>query len=279
MMKKLLFLIILTLLFSRLTAQPFSLKSTGPTKAFHLNIYYGTEGKGAFVQYRGQQGIIPLKLKSRVLQSNAKDKTEPSKITYVWDELVGGKVTGSYGLTQEAEKLSKVWYIRNKDAKLFKLENAPEQEGDSGHDKYLLHGVLISFYHSTNELLSFRYPDGSAQSHHLPEFDLPDPVRQGILADYNFDGYDDVAFSIPDAGMGVYRTFSIYLYNPESKHFQQLAEPNDSKANCSGFCDVTLDRKNKLLMTSCRGAATWWKDAYRFTSGNKLVWLRSIKSQ
>jgi len=278
-MKKFLFLIILAMLFSRITAQPFSLKSTGLAKDFHLNIYYGTEGKGAFVQYRGQQGIIPLKLKSRVVQSNVKDKTGPSKITYVWDELVGGKLTGSYGLTQEAEKLSKVRYTRNRDAKLFKLENAPEQDGAIGKDKYLLHGVLISFYHSTNEQLSFSYPDGLVQNLQLPEFDLPDPVRQGIIADYNFDGYDDVAFSIPDAGMGVYRTFSIYLYNPKSKHFQQLAEPNDSKANCSGFCDVTLDKKNKLLMTSCRGAATWWKDAYCFASGNKLVWLRSIKSQ
>jgi len=278
-MKKLLSLIILAMLFSRVTAQPFSLKSTGSTKAFRLNIYYGTEGKGAFVQYRGQPGIIALKLKSRVVQGNAKDKAVPAKITYVWDELVGGKVTGSYGLTQEAEKLSKVWYVRNKDAQRFQLENAPEQEGDAARDKYLLHGVLISFYHSPDELLSFSYPDGSAQSRQLPAFDRPDPVRQGVIADYNFDGYDDVAFSIPDAGMGVYRTFSIYLYNPKSKHFQLLPEPNDSKASCSGFCDVTLDRKNKLLMTSCRGAATWWKDAYRFTGGNKLVWLRSIKSQ
>ena len=278
-MKKFLSLIILAMLFSRVDAQTFSLKSTAPAKAFHLNIYYGTEGKGAFVQYRGQQGIIPLKLKSRAVRGNVKDKLGPSKITYVWDELVGGKLTGSYGLTQEADKLSKVWYTRNKDARVFQLERESEQEGETGLDKYLLHGVLISFYHSPNGLLSFSYPDGLAQNLQLPEFDRPDPVRQGIIADYNFDGYDDVAFSIPDAGMGVYRTFTIYLYNPKSRHFQQLAEPNDTKASCSGFCDVTVDRKNKLLMTSCRGAATWWKDAYRFISGGKLVWVRSIKSQ
>ena len=278
-MKKLISLIILVMLFSRVDAQPFLLRSTGLAKPFHLDIYYGTEGKGAFVQYRGQQGLIPLKLKSRVLQAHAKDNTGTAKITYVWDELVGGKVTGSYGLTHEAEILSKIWYTRNKDGKQFSLENSPAQEGGDGKDKYLLHGTLIKFYHSTNDMLSFSYPDGSSQNLELPEFDLPDPARQGIIADYNFDGYDDVAFSFPDAGMGVYRTFSIYLYNPKSKRFQLLAEPNDSKANCSGFCDVTLDKKNKLLMTSCRGAATWWKDAYRFSQGNKLLWLRSIRSQ
>lgn len=42
------------------------------------------------------------------------------------------------------------------------------------------------------------------------------------IADYNFNGFDNVAFSIPDAGMGVYRTFSIYLYNPKSKRFNNF---------------------------------------------------------
>ncbi|ULT41228.1 hypothetical protein KRR40_42165 [Niabella defluvii] len=47
----------------------------------------------------------------------------------------------------------------------------------------------------------------------------PGGARQSYIADYNFDGYDDVAFSVADAGMGVYRQFTIYLYNPDTNSF------------------------------------------------------------
>jgi len=274
MIKNLITLIFLAFIFSGATAQPFLLKSTGGNKSFYLNIYYGTEGKGAFVQYRGQQGIIPLRLKSRISQG----KTVQSKITYVWDEVIKGKVTGTYGLTQEAEKISVVWYRNNKNQKRFQLEQSANKEDYAGVGKYVLHGVLISFRHTSNELLIFSYPDGRTKTSHLPGFDHPDPQRQGTIADYNFDGYDDVAFSLPDAGMGVYRTFSIYLYNPSTKRFNILAEPNAPKAKCSGFCDVTLDKKNKLLLTACRGAARWWNEVYKFSDNNTLTWVRSLEN-
>lgn len=275
MSKKRALFIALVMLFTKAAAQPFSLRSAGAGKSFQLNIYYGTEGKGAFVQYRGHQGIIPLKVKSRVVISDDK-KTGASRVAYVWDELVEGKTTGSYGLTQQGDNLSHVWYRRNKDSKQFSLENTDQQETI---DQYLLHDVLISFYHTTTEQLTFRYPDGSKQVSQLPGFDNPDPVRRAGIADYNFDGYDDVAFSIPDAGMGVYHTFSIFLYDPRSRRFQELAEPDDAGANCSRLCDVTLDKKNKRLFTSCRGGATWWKNVYRYTKGNKLVWVSSSKQE
>ncbi|TKC06648.1 hypothetical protein FA048_15700 [Pedobacter polaris] len=274
MLKKLPPMIVLVLLFSQAVAQPFSLRSTGEAKPFQLEIYFGTEGKGAVVQYRGQQGIIPLQLKSRTVQ----DKTGQSKVTYLWEEVVGGKVTGTYGLTQESEKVSGIWYKRNRDGKRFKLEHAPDQQGYERIGKYLLHGVLISFRYTTDNLLIFSYPDGSTKTSQLPSFDHPDPQRKGTIADYNFDGYDDVAFSIPDGGMGVYRTYSIYLYNRTSKQFQILAEPNAPKAKCTGFCDVTLDKKNKLFITACRGAATWWKDVYKFSHNNNLIWVSSAKA-
>ncbi|MET4140972.1 hypothetical protein [Pedobacter sp. UYP1] len=272
MIKKLIPVILLIFMFSVATAQPFLLKSTNAAKSFHLDIYYGTEGKGAFIKYRGQQGIISLKLKSRVSQG---EKGQP-KIIYVWDEVIKGKVTGTYGLTQETGKISEVWY-RNNDKKTFQLEHVPDQEEYAGIGKYLLHGVLISFHHTSAELLTFNYSDGSIKNSQLPGFDHPDPQRQGTIADYNFDGYDDLAFSIPDAGMGVYRTFSVYLYNPSTKRFDLLPEPNASRAKCSGLCEVTLDKKNKLFITACRGAATWWKDVYKLSPYNTLIWVSSSK--
>jgi hypothetical protein len=273
MLKKLPFLMVLILLFFQAAAQPFSLKSTNGAKPFSLDIYFGTEGKGAFVHYRGRQGIISLRLKTR----SSHGSLAVPKVTYVWDEVIGGKTTGSYGLTQEAGRLSGIWYKRSKDGKQFQLEQVIATGDEARIDKYLLHGVLISFRHTSDNLLIFSYSDGSTKTSPLPGFDYPDPRRLGTIADYNFDGFDDVAFSIPDEGMGIYRTFSIYLYNPKSKRFQLLAEPNAPQGKCSGLCDVTLDKKNKLLMSSCRGGATWWTDVYRYSNSSKLIWVKSSK--
>jgi hypothetical protein len=273
-------IMVLLMTYDRATAQPFLLTSVDEVKAFRLKIYYGTDGKGAFVQYQGHQEAVSLKLKNRAEQGSKKDNDMPLRVTYVWDELVGGKVTGSYGLTQDADKLSDVWYRRNKDGKHFRLASVANQPGSNkGVDKYLLHGVLITFYHTTDQRLTFSYHDAGTQTLQLPGFDHPDPLRTGSIADYNFDGYDDVAFSIPDAGMGVYRTFNIFLYDSKTKRFQELAEPGDPRSNCSGLCNVRLDPKSKLLFTSCRGAATWWKDVYKFSKWNKLVWVSSEKQQ
>ena len=274
MIKKLLPILVLTLLYYSATAQPFLLKSTTGNKPFSLDIYYGTEGKGAFVQYRGQEDIIPLRLKSHT----SKGKVGQTTTSYVWDEVIKGVVTGSYGVTQQADKLSGLWYKNNNSQKRFLLVHDTTREDYGGVGKYLLHGTLISFHHTAEELLSFNYADGSTKSSHLPEFDSPDPQRKATIADYNFDGYDDLAFSIPDAGMGVYHYFSIYLYNPATKRFDKLAEPDAPQASCSGLCDVTLDKKNKLLLTACRGAARWWNDVYKFSGKNKLIWVCSGKT-
>lgn len=273
MIKNLLRIIFLVFLFSDTNAQPFLLKSTKGVKPFQLDIYYGTTGMGAFVQYRGQQDVIALRLKSRV----ESEKAGQTKIVYVWDEVIKGNVTGTYGLTQQEKKISGAWYKSNKNGKQFLLEQTGDEQYEPGMDKYLLHGILISFYHTADQRLSFHNAAGHSKTVQLPGFDHPDPQRRGTIADYNFDGYQDVAFSLPDAGMGVYRNFSIYLYNPSTKHFNLLTAPNSQKAKCSELSDVAIDKKNKLLSTGCRGAATWWKDFYRFSPTNQLIWVRSEK--
>lgn len=264
----------LALIGGGLKAQPFLLKSSRGGQPFLLNIYYGTDGKGAYVKYLGQQGIIPLRLKSR----RAQGKSPAVQLTYVWDEVLNGKMTGTYQLSQQGNVIAAAAYFRNKDQKLFKLEQVKNPEADEEKAGYLLHGTLISFSNGMDDRLMFRYPGKLTQTERLPGFDSPHPQRKGTIADYNFDGYDDVAFSIPDAGMGVYRTFTIYLYNPVSKRFEQLAEPQDPRAKCSGFCDVTLDRQHKWLITACRGGASWWKNVYQYTGAKQLSLVSSKKA-
>ncbi|SFA39661.1 hypothetical protein SAMN04488511_101495 [Pedobacter suwonensis] len=274
MIKTLKLIMALALMSVGVKSQPFLLKSGTGAKPFLMNIYYGTGGKGAYVKYLGQQGVIPLLLKSRKTQGEA----PAVQLTYVWDEVLDGKVTGTYQLSEQSNQVSAALYIRNKDQKRFKLEQVKNPEADAEKAGYLLHGTLISFSKGMDDRLTFRYPDKLTKTARLPGFDSPDPQRKGTIADYNFDGYDDVAFSIPDAGMGVYRTFTIYLYNPVSKRFEQLAEPQDPRAKCTGFCDVTLDQKNKRFITACRGGASWWTNVYQYQSRNRLVWLSSRKA-
>lgn len=258
----------------QLMAQPFLLKSqTKPY--FSLKIYYGSTGKGAFVQYSGQKGIIPLRVKSYKRDSADREYGQPDEQVYVWDEIVDGKVSGTYSLREGLRYIKDAWYLRGRDNRKFDLEEPEEKEEYDGVGKYLLHGILIEFNHFYNDTLIFRYPNKTVSLLILPEIVQPGGARQSHIADYNFDGYDDVAFSVADAGMGVYQQYTIYLYNPKYQQFYLLPQPEYyEKAKCSCLCNVAVDKKKKALRTSCRGGARWWQDLWSFKNG-KLVWISS----
>ncbi len=269
--------LLLLILYSGLTqlkAQPFLLKSqTKPS--FSLKVYYGSKGNGAFVQYSGQKGIIPLQLKSYKRDSADRDYGQPDEEVYVWNEIVNGKVSGTYSLREGLRYITDAWYLRGRDNRKFDLEQPEEKEAYDGVGKYLLHGTLIEFNHFYNDTLIFRYPNKTVSVLILPEIIQPGGARQSHIADYNFDGYDDVGFSVADAGMGVYQQYTIYLYHPKYQQFYQLQEPEYSeKVKCSCLCDVAVDETKKEITTSCRGGARWWHDVWRFKN-SKLVWVRS----
>lgn len=255
-------------------AQPYRLQSVGVSKPFMLDIFFGEQGKGAFVQYIGQKNIIALRIKSVKVDTTGRSDGQPDVKTYIWNEIIDGQINGTYGLVLNLDEVTQGWYVRKRDAKGFNL-TAMDTKGGLGNNQYFLNGTLISFNHFSDNRLTFEYPDKQKSIKSLPEVDSPNPFRRSYIADYNFDGYDDIAFSIPDAGMGVYQMFSIWLFNPASKRYEKLAEPNYSKGNCGCLCDVTLDSRKKLLFTSCRGSARWWQDVYRYVPGNKLVFVRS----
>lgn len=274
-MKKLLFLYSI-LFFVAVQAQPFTFKSTGETKEFRVTFYYGTKGKGAFVQYAGQKGRIPLQIKKYTLDTNGRDDGQPDTDHYVWDEMIDGKVSGTYRLSLMKHTFFDVSYTRKKDNRNFKLEPVDEKtEKYDGSDQYLLHGILISFNHFYNDRIVFDYGKGKKDQFNLLSIENPDSGRQSIIEDYNFDGYDDVAFSVPDAGMDVYRMFTVYLYDPKVKRFVRLKEPDYSRSSCTCLCDVTVDKKRKLFETGCRGGASWHKDTYRYDKNGTLRWNSS----
>lgn len=261
-------------------AQPFTLKSVGESKEFSLKIYYGRTGKGAFVRYKGQKGIIPLKIISYKADTRGRSEGQPDFFSYVWEEIIDGKVNGTYRLMEGLRQISDISYERKKDGRKFKLVMIEDKnEVYDGINQYFLNGVMISFNHFYDDDLNFKYSDGTLLKVTLPSIDNPDAARQSIIEDYNFDGYDDIGFSIPDAGMGVYRTFTIWLYNPKTKHFEELKEPDYSRSKCECLCDVSIDKEKKLLKTSCRGGARWWNDVYHFNPKGDLKWVRSKEAK
>jgi hypothetical protein len=270
---KILFIIFL-IFTSRYYAQPFNLKSVGEKKEFSLKIYYGTHGKGAFVQYNGQKGIIPLKIKSYKVDKSGREEHQPDFTSYVWDEIINGKINGTYYLTEGLREVFDIQYIRKKDNRIFKLILEDKDKKYDGVNQFLLNGALISYNTFADNHLSIKYSEKNLFKAELPGFDHPDYSRQGVINDYNFDGFDDLAFSIPDGGMGVYRIFTVYIYDPKTKKFEKLIEPDFSKSKCECLCNLAIHKSEKMISSECRGGARWWKDIYKYKKG-KLVWVRS----
>ncbi|RQO42543.1 hypothetical protein DBR39_01305 [Chryseobacterium sp. KBW03] len=267
-----LFLFCIIMVSAMISAQPFTLKSAGEAKEFTLTLYYGSEGKGAFVRYSGKKDIIPLQIKSFKIDKEGRNDGEPDIYYYIWNEMIGGKVNGVYRFEIMNHTASNISYTRGKDNRKFKLEMVEDEKYD-GSDKYLLHGAVLAFNHFYNNHFTIDYPDGKKTAIELPSPDTPSFARQSIVADYNFDGYEDIAFSVPDEGMGVYRIFDIYLYNPGIKRFERLKEPDYSRSSCSCLCDVAVEKEKKLLKTGCRGGARWHQDIYRFGKKGILEWV------
>ncbi|WP_073235139.1 XAC2610-related protein [Pedobacter caeni] len=254
--------------------QPFNFKSTGTKKPIELTLGWVANGKGAYVLYKGKTELIPLKLKSYKRDTSKRSDPQPDVDSYKWEEMYQGKVTGEYGVTVMLKSISDMYYIRHSDGKRFSFNYVEDTKSYDGKATVLLHGVRLDYAVYDTDELRFGYPDRSIKDLSLTA--LPDGgARRAVVADYNFDGIDDVAFSVPDGGMGVYRIYDIFIYNPVSKKFTQLQLPKVGKMVCDGLCDVRIDKKHKQLTTSCRGGASWHMDYYRYDKVGKLVWLKS----
>ncbi|MFB9077748.1 XAC2610-related protein [Flavobacterium procerum] len=95
------------------------------------------------------------------------------------------------------------------------------------------------------------------------------------VEDYNFDGYKDFSVYHTDDGMGVYTVYQIFIYNPATAQFKEVKMPSDSAAKCGEFSDVEINKKNKTFESTCRGAAQWHTDKWKFNKNNKLVLLKN----
>ncbi|MGV8961179.1 MAG: XAC2610-related protein [Stenotrophomonas sp.] len=94
-------------------------------------------------------------------------------------------------------------------------------------------------------------------------------------ADYNFDGYEDLDSR---ATMGqVNETVALYLYEPASGRFVELAAPQGADINCGGFWSLIPDAGTLTLSSSCRSGPMWYTDIYRY-DGPRLYLYRSMRT-
>ena len=105
----------------------------------------------------------------------------------------------------------------------------------------------------------------------IKDFDQTEKEITIAVDDYNFDGFQDFSIHQPDAGQGVYEVYSLYIYNQKTSKFNLVEVPEKPEPNCIFLCDLKIDRKNKRIISSCRGGAKWHKDYWVFNKKGKIV--------
>ena len=123
------YLILIVCLFASLPGnaqQCFCLKSTA-AKGFTLKMALeGDDWKTGTVQYKGQSGTIPLKFVST--KELERHTGRPSYFQYTWNEVIDGKVTGTYVVCVQGANVYDSWYVRGNDKKKFKLERVAKDD-------------------------------------------------------------------------------------------------------------------------------------------------------
>jgi hypothetical protein len=109
----------------------------------------------------------------------------------------------------------------------------------------------------------------------IQRFALPtleyDPIQHGelLVADFNFDGFND--FMLPeDTGYGGVNFFdALYVFDPKKQNFVMLPSPEKDNPL---WCNPTLEPNTKTLQTECKSGPAWYGRDYRFVRGKPVVY-------
>ncbi|SUZ28677.1 hypothetical protein CPBF424_24990 [Xanthomonas euroxanthea] len=86
--------------------------------------------------------------------------------------------------------------------------------------------------------------------------------------DYNFDGHPDLAVS---AMLGqVNEAVLVFVFDPAQRRFRALIPPTRPAVQCEGLFNLTPDRQQRSLTSSCRSGPMWYADVYRYAADGRL---------
>lgn len=267
------FKLILALFFPVLSyAQPFNFRSTNTAKPIELTLSWHNMGKGASVLYKGKTQLIALKLKSYDRDTSDRAIRQPDIDTYKWLEVYQGKVTGEYGVTVMLRNIDDMYYIRYSDRKKFKFEYAPDDKPYDGKNLAFLHETAFHFNNDQPNTLQILYKSGLTKNFLLdaPPADLS---RYCMILDYNFDGFDDIAFAHPTPQF-VNTISNVFIYQPKTKTFERLSLPKGETENGYNLYNIKTLPKQKKLAIAYQKDAKWLYHNYQFNQQGQLVRLK-----
>ncbi len=91
--------------------------------------------------------------------------------------------------------------------------------------------------------------------------------------DYNFDGHADLAVS---AMLGqVNEAVLVFVFDPAQRRFRALTAPARLAVQCEGFFNLTPDKQQRSLTSSCRSGPMWYADVYRYAADGRLYVART----
>lgn len=122
-----------------------------------------------------------------------------------------------------------------------------------------------------------RQPDGSQIELEIPEANEAEPRFE--VADYDFDGHDDLGVSIA-AGM-VNEAYHLYLYRPAQRRYEFLPMPETliDRINCSSFSGLERKVAERALYSNCRSGPRWYYDAFRFDAQGQPWVYKTLQVQ
>lgn len=111
-----------------------------------------------------------------------------------------------------------------------------------------------------------KLPKGKTQQlGEMPDVPEGSQTIDGLLlqADFNFDGYGDVAVLEGVGYGGVNLFYRLHLWNKAQSKFQEYKEP---------ISNPTLTPETKTLSTAQRSGPRWYSTDYRFNKGKPYMW-------
>ncbi|WP_316776828.1 XAC2610-related protein [Pedobacter antarcticus] len=152
-------------------------------------------------------------------------------------------------------------------------ESSIAQPFNSDSSLVILHDVKFKFSTFHDQNLTISYQDGETSRINLEE-SPEDKPRYCEIADFNFDGIDDIGFVFTDE-TGLNLIYNIFIYSPLSKKFITLFLP-DLEEDKFRILNPKFNTTDKSLTVSYKSGPSWSSYRYKFGKNYKLKFIGEL---